>query len=331
MQKVQIYSASSYLPSHSVSSIDLFEEIKSDQQYGIPSNWMSDDMGVVERRMAPINTKPSELATRAAEKALLESGLEPSEIDMIIFCGIERDHIEPATAHTISNNLGINAKKTYDVSNACYGFIDGLENACNNIILNKVDTALIVTAELFSRPVQKLIDQMKSGIGIDNAKKNIGFLSLGDAAGAVVLGRSKNNISGFQIFNTGTLSDEVKRCHYNVDSDIFCGQMEMGKLSAYMIRAQKHIKDDTLDQLGWSEVDCLLSHQIGKAPFDRLSQLIDKASHIKTYDYLGNIASATFPVNFEKMLKSDKFKQGSRIMGMFGGSGLVYGQVGYRL
>ena len=334
MEKIEILSANSHLPNNIVSSIDLFDEIKSDNQYGISRSWMSEEMGVIERRMSDFGATPSSIAIPAAENALKQSGLKPEEVEMVIFCGIERDHPEPATAHTIANYLGINAKRTFDISNACFGFVDGLETACDRIAGGKVQNALIVTSEMFSRPVTKLIGQLKKGVNVNEAKKYIGFLSLGDAGGAVVLAPSSDGKKGFEGFNIKTLSDEVKRCHYHIDeSGTFCGQMQMGHLSALMIKGHNQIVDETLDMLNWKEYDFLLSHQIGKAPFDRLSGIRCQKTvqHIKTYDKLGNIASATFPVNFEKLLNSGKFKPGSKIMGMYAGSGLVYGQLGYSM
>jgi 3-oxoacyl-[acyl-carrier-protein] synthase-3 len=340
MHKVQILSAASNLPQSVIKTDDLFEEINCEQQYGIPNDWMSNDMGINERRFADANTSPSELALPAAEKAIKTSGVSPDKIDMIIFCGIERDQPEPATAHTIANKLGINAQKTFDVSNACFGFVDGLQIGCSYISSGVIDHALIVTSEVFSKPVSHLIDKLKKGVSIEKAKKLIGFLSLGDAGGAVVLGRSLNGESGFDLFNTKTLSDQVKRCNYHVNNGEFNGQMDMGPLAAYMVKGHTQIIDETLKLLKWDGFDLLISHQIGKKPFERLSKIsgikdqhsnLKYDNHIKTFNYLGNIASATFPVNFEKLLQHDKVGESKRIGGMFAGSGLVYGQIGYTM
>ena len=51
MQKIQILSCSSFLPSQIIKSDGLFEEFKSEQQYGIDKKWMSEKMGIKERRI----------------------------------------------------------------------------------------------------------------------------------------------------------------------------------------------------------------------------------------------------------------------------------------
>lgn len=332
MKNTQILSCASYLPETIVTSDDLFSEIKSEQQYGIAKNWMSDDMGIKERRFSEPHLKPSDLAIPAAEKALQQSNIDRKDIDIVIFCGMERDRPEPATAHTIANNLGINAEHTFDVANACYGFIEGVKIGNQFISCGLANNALIVTSEICSRVVTKVIEILKYGKPVEDAKKYIGFLSAGDAGGAIVLGESLDNKSGFKLFSTRTRSDYEKKCHYNFtkNGDVE-GQMKMGQLSALMIKGHRMIFDETLNNLGWEKFDVLLSHQIGKRPFEKLTEIAGNRAnkHIKTYDYLGNIASATFPVNFEKMIKDDTLKKGDYIGGMFAGSGLVYGQFGY--
>ena len=61
-KKTKIHSTGIYLPSEIVKSDDIFSEIKSETQYGIATNWMSEKMGIVERRVAPSDAKPSDLA-----------------------------------------------------------------------------------------------------------------------------------------------------------------------------------------------------------------------------------------------------------------------------
>lgn len=50
---------------------------------------------------------------------------------------------------------------------------------------------------------------------------------------------------------------------------------------------------------------------------------------IKTFDKLGNIASATFPINFNRLPKNVKLRTGDKISGCFAGFGVVIGQFGY--
>jgi len=332
MHKVQILECASYLPKNVVMSVDLFEDIKSDSQYGIPIDWMSEKMGIKERRLEEGSHKPSDAAILSAQKLIEKSDIDVKDIDMVIFCGIERDRPEPATAHTIACALGINASHTYDVSNACFGFMEAMKIASKFIETASIDCALIVTAEVTSNVVHAVADKLKKGMPTSQAKKYIGGLSIGDAGGCVLLGRSLNGVSGFELFNTKTLSKHVEKCYYNFNNGEFEGEMKMDYLAALMLNNHNSLIDSTLDTLGWEGFDFLLSHQIGKKPYERISEIkgfSKQQNHIKTFDYLGNIASATFPVNYEKLMNRDTFKPGSKIGGCFAGSGIVIGQFGY--
>jgi len=304
-KRAKIYSTGIHLPSEVVKSDDLFAEINSETQYGIATNWMSEKMGIIERRVAP----------------------------SVIFCGIERDQPEPATAHIIQDKLGINARYAFDIANACFGFIDAMQVATNYIACGIIRHALIVTGEVPTKVMHAMMDTLKKGVDIKTAKNIIGALSVGDAGGAVIMGAAENTEkSGFKLFNTISHSDFAEKCRYNHNKDgSIDGQMLMGQLAGAFIRCHNKLIDKTLDTLGWESFDWMLSHQIGQRPFDKISNMngVKPNKMVKTLDKLGNITSATFPVNFEQLIESNEIKTGDRIGGCFAGSGIVIGQFGY--
>jgi len=333
-KKAKIYSTGVYLPPQIVTSSEIFEDIRSESRYGIDINWMSNAMGIEERRMADDSMKPSDLAIPAAENALSNaSNVDPQDIDLVIFCGIERDQPEPATAHTIQNALGLNARYAYDVANACFGFIDAMHIATNYINCGIVKYALVVTGEVPTRVLKAAVDLLKSGVDIKTAQNVIGALSVGDAGGAAIIGPSeKGSNSGFELFNTFCESSHVNKCIYRQREDgSIDGHMIMGQLAGMFIRNHHKLIDDTLSRLGWQDFDWMLSHQIGLRPFNKISNLngVKPSKMIKTLDKLGNIASATFPLNFHKLTEDKLATKGDRIGGCFAGSGFVVGQFGY--
>lgn len=333
-QKNKILSSGVYLPPQIVKSDDLFAEIKSEDQYNIPEDWMSSKMGIVERRVAPSTFLPSDLAIPAAVEALDDFDQSHLlDIDLVIFCGIERDQSEPATAHIISHALGLNAKYAFDMANACFGFVDGMQIADTYIKAGITKYALIVTGEIPSRVLRAAVDMLKRGVDIKTARNILGALSVGDAGGAVVVGPGEyGDNSGFELFNTNSSSELANKCLYRKrDDGVIEGHMNMADISSAIIRRHYGLIEDTLTKLGWSEFDWMLSHQMGQKPFDRLSRLqgVTPSKMIKTVDKLGNITSATFPVNFKKLKDTGMVKSGDRVGGCFAGSGVVIGQFGY--
>ena len=94
-----------YLPSNIVNTRAMMAEIQP-ERLGFTDKIIEDLIGIKEVRHASENEKPSTLASNAANKALSKFNGNPDEIDLLIFCGIDRDYIEPSTAHIIQENLG---------------------------------------------------------------------------------------------------------------------------------------------------------------------------------------------------------------------------------
>jgi len=76
--------------------------------------------GIRERRFWDRGFRMSTGAIMAGRKALAASSVKPQDIGMLIYGGVCRDHLEPATACAVADGLGIGPQtKIYDVSNAC--------------------------------------------------------------------------------------------------------------------------------------------------------------------------------------------------------------------
>lgn len=174
--RTQMIGVGTYLPKQVVKSDDLMQEVDTEKRYGMPYNWMSQKMGIIERRMASSSTSPSTLAIRAAEDAFHSCpDFNRDQIDAVIFCGIERDKPEPATAHIIQNALGLKANHVFDVANACYGFVDGLKLASALVESAMITHALVVTGEVTTRILRTIVDTLKKGISTEEAKTLMGW------------------------------------------------------------------------------------------------------------------------------------------------------------
>ena len=329
--KPEIISVGTFLPEQRVKSEDLFDSFSSELKYGISRDWMSSYMGITERRFSDSKMNPSDLAIAAAEKAINNADwVNKDDIDLIIFCGIERDQPEPATAHRVQKALGLKAKHTFDVANACIGFVDGMEIANKFIESGTTNYALVVTGETTSRVAQSSIEKLNKGMPLKDARNKLGFLSVGDAGGAVIIGKSFYTNRGFQLFNTDVDSNHIDKCIYKHTEDGIDAQMIMGKILAQGIKMHRNMIPQTLNMLGWDSFDHILSHQTGRRNFKEFSKFdgisIDKM--VKTYPLLGNTTTATFPLSWEKLLNSGRLKSGDRIGGLFAGSGLATCQFG---
>ncbi|MEQ9022271.1 MAG: hypothetical protein RLN82_05865, partial [Pseudomonadales bacterium] len=158
MQNAQIYAGGSEIAPFVVTTRDLLEEAKIENTELVESS-----LGISEVRHAPDCFKPSDLAIPAGLKALTKSGVAPKDIDCVIYCGIERDCSEPATAHIIASAMGLKPRICFDVANACHGFGSGLQIVSSFIKSGEIRYALVVTAELSSKVTKIISSMFKSG------------------------------------------------------------------------------------------------------------------------------------------------------------------------
>ena len=324
----EILGIGGYVPSQIVKSSELLDEINSEERFGIKNNFLSEVIGIEERRVATAEQKPSDLAVMASQTALLESGIRPEEIDLIIFCGIDRDWQEPATAHRVQQLIGANNATCFDVTNACHGFMNGVSIADAMIAIGSASLALVCTGEKSSKMMYDTLDLMSRSDNRQDVKRWIGGLTVGDAGGAMILGQSSRK-SGFRKFNFSSNGEHADLCYYNYDNDgKIEGQMLMKPISNEIVGYHRRMINATYSSLNWSSetVDWLYCHQVGARPHRQMASLADielERAPI-TYQYYGNITSATIPMN----LYNNRPKKGDKVLILGTGSGLSVSQTG---
>ena len=89
----QITGVGSFIPKQAVSSVDILEDLKTESRLGIPSTWMDDHLGIISRRYCEEDDLSSEISTIAALRALEDAGIDPKDLNAIIYCGITGDFI----------------------------------------------------------------------------------------------------------------------------------------------------------------------------------------------------------------------------------------------
>lgn len=309
-----------FFPSQIVTSISLMEEIQAEKRFGIPLNWVDKKIGIEERRVADEGTLPSDLATSAAIEALKNASINPEHISLIIYCGIEKDFMEPGTAHVVQKNLGSNAV-CMDVTNACQGIISGISVADSMIGSGCIDNALICSGELASKSVKKFLRKIKKNDS-SYLRDRLGVMTVGDAGSAVILTR-KNNDSGIKNLIFDSRGEYAEYCYfkYTENGDVE-GQMLMKGITDLI--DQIHIKmiSNTYHYLDWSPtiVNFLICHQVGRKSVQSLSEISEVPTNKIpiTYKKFGNTATCTIPIG----LHIAKPKIGDKILLMGGGSGL---------
>ena len=104
--------------------------------------------GIRERRFWNPGTMPSDAAVLAAKAALEKSGIEASELQAVLFCGVSRDCAEPATSTAVVRKLGLSEDVlNFDISNACLGVASGMLVLSSMIESGAISCGMAVTGE----------------------------------------------------------------------------------------------------------------------------------------------------------------------------------------
>ncbi len=330
MIKSHIYSVGSELAKIVVATRDILEEARFD-------DWelVEKSLGIHEVRQAPDSFQPSQLAIPAAEKALRTSGIDYDEIDAVIYCGIERDCPEPATAHIIASGLGLTPSICFDVANACHGFTSSLQVANSFIKSGDIKYALVVTAELSSKLTRKVANMFRKGeLTPNDVKSHIGAFTVGDAAGALILGPAHGS-DGINHIRSGFISRHHSLCFYNNNYGKLSFNMDMGRISAVTLKLVKDLIGPTYKDLNWcaDDIDLFIPHQVGERPFLKALEIVGVPieKSIATCPRLGNLASATIPVCYDMLRQQGRLVPGSKMLMASSGSGIVASFVGLNL
>src|SRR5438046_8163352 len=96
------------------------------------------------------NESTSDMAARAAHRALERTNLAPDKVDLIIVATITPDMPFPSTACLVQKKIGAHRATAFDIEAACSGFIFGLEIGQQFIMSRTYETVLVLGAENLS-------------------------------------------------------------------------------------------------------------------------------------------------------------------------------------
>ena len=254
--------------------------------------------------------------------------MDPADIGMVIYCGIDRDWVEPATSHRIQRELGCKNAACLDVTNACHGFTNGMSVGDAMIATGAAENVLVVTGEVPSHVVRDCIKDINDNPTLENFRSKVGGLTTGDAGGAVILQRASNK-SGVKTYRFASQGRYAELCFYKFDdAGKRQGQMLMEKISAAALHMHRALITETYKELRWQpkDIDFLICHQAGRKPHQRFAEMakVDIAKAPITYEDLGNLTSASIPVTLDLAGS----KEGDRILILGTGSGLSVSQIG---
>lgn len=322
-----------YLPEKRVKSHDLLKEIDTERRFGIPVDWLDRVMGISERRAAPEEMQPSEMASRAAVDAIASAGVPASDIDAIIYAGVDRDFLlEPATAHVVQDKIAAHNAVCFDVTNACHGFMNGIHLMDALIATGQARRGLVVSGEQGSRYATKAVQALRQARRRDDFQRLVGGLTLGDAGAAIVLGPKNGPDSGFLGFMLQSQGRHSNLCTCGKRGAESPLETDMAAIIQQGIALLGGMYPHFLKKLGWtpSDIKHFVHHQVGTKVFKHHASYAQISPTImpNTVTELGNLVTANIPVCLYQSMKNNMLRQGDRIFIAGAGSGLAISQAG---
>jgi 3-oxoacyl-[acyl-carrier-protein] synthase III len=306
-----------------VTSADFDADLKDTlDRLGLNPGMLENVAGIKERRWFGVDTTFSEAAAQAGALALKSAGVGADQIGLLIDTSVCRARLEPSSAVFVHNALGLPANcLNFDLSNACLGFVNGMQIAGMMIESGQIDFALIVDAE-GSRAVQeRTIARLQSPeTTAADIFSDFATLTLGSGAAAMVLGRLDTHPDGHRV--VGGVGRAATEHHDLCKGDLERMTTDTRALLLAGLDVAEVTMNDARNHFEWTSMDHYILHQISTVHCDALiARLGIEGDRVpRSFPLRGNIGPAAIPITLS--LHKDQINAGDRILLMGMGSGI---------
>ena len=241
--------------------------------------WITSRTGIKQRHKAAEDEYTSQFGTKAACQALERSGLEPTDIDIIICATTTPDQIMPSTGALIQAQIGATNAAGMDVFAACSGFLYGLTIVESMIKTGQVRNALVIGAEVLTKYV-------------DYTDRSTCVI-FGDGAGAAVVGAvpEGKGILATKIRSDGRFEEQLYcpaggtklgTTHQTIDEGMHFFKMKGNELFKVAVRSMAEISVEMLERAGCTidDVDMVIPHQANQRITDAVASRLGATSGI---------------------------------------------------
>lgn len=276
----------------------------------------------------------TDIAYSAAVTALEDAGVLPEEVDLVIFTGMSKALVEPATAHILSKALGTVNANVLDTQDACTSFMKSMQLADALIKTHQYKKILIASGE---RSFDWADFTCKT---IDEIKWKFASLTIGDAAGAIVLESTTepeyvNNEKHFKFYYK-LFSKFVSNCTIGLNHTIG-ERYKLFSHSTNLIRNGYSATHDLVHEIFSSDrwvdymYDRLICHNVGNVVDNYIKEILQSANkyyegkYIPFFAKYGNVASATLPLEMTIARQEKRLNRGDSVMFIVPAAGVQCG------
>jgi len=310
----------SYVPERILTNADLEKIVETTDE------WITTRTGIKERRIAAADEFTSDMAAKAAERAMQMAGVTAEQIDLIIVATITPDMPFPSTACLVQHKLGARRAAAFDLEAACSGFIYGLEVGQQFIMSRTHQTVLVIGAEKISAIM-------------DWQDRNTCVL-FGDGAGAAIL-QHRPDSHGLLTAVMGADGSKAEllsmpgggsRCPASaesVNSRLHFMRMDGKETFKNAVNAMNTAAHEVMRrcEIDITKIKCVIPHQANQriisAVGDRLHATADQV-YVNLHKY-GNTSAASVAIALDEAVASGKIQRGDLVLLVVFGAGLTWG------
>ncbi len=290
--------------------------------------WVMQRAGVATRRRLAPGEGTSDMAVRAARRAMDDAGVSVEEVELVVLGTFTSDSRLPSTVSLVQQALGGHAK-CLQLETACTGFVDSLLVATSVMSAAGYRTALVIAAEAMSAVVDPERFMYQS--------------IFGDGAAAVVLRDLPGSGYGIEALRTYT---DATHCDWTwapgggtkhpITAQVLADRSQYVTLDAkaiYRFAVDKMV-EATHEVLGMAEltvddVDWLIPHQTGA---NIISDVVEELKFppervITCLDHTGNVSGASVAIALDEASASGRLADGDRVVIPVVGGGMAWGAV----
>lgn len=282
--------------------------------------------GIWERRLWEPGVMPSDGATEAGRAVIEESGVDRGQIGVLISTSVSKDFVEPSVASLVHKNLGLGSRcLSFDVANACLGFLNGVHIVGDMIERGHVDYGLVVNGESSREVLEATIERFnRPDYDLQKMRSELATLTLGSGAAAMLLGRRDRHEGSPQVVGAVTRSATEH-------NDLCRGQRDWMETNAAMLLVRGvELGAKTFEAakryLGWSseDLDHIAAHQVSAVHMARMAERLgmERERFAQIYKHYGNVGPASIPIALSQMMDRGRIRPGDRVGLMGIGSGL---------
>jgi 3-oxoacyl-[acyl-carrier-protein] synthase-3 len=318
VRNVKIIGTGSYTPE------TIYTNEYLETQVPTSSQWVYENVGIKERRIAAPTQATSDLAAIAGQRAIDNASLSNSDIELIIVATATPDRKAPSTAAFVQHKLKAFNAAAFDLSAVCSGFLFGMSVASQYIAAGVYNNVLVIGADTFSRITDwKRRDAVFFGDGAGSVVVSAANVTEGFLAYRLYTD-SSNEMLGFTVPGGGS---ENPLTPENMNDQYF--QMNGKAVFASATQALPKAINQVLNDTGLSidDIDLMIPHQPSIRILQKTAELIGLPFEkvMTNMDRYANTSGGTIPILLDEVNKAGKLKKGDIILFAAVGSGWTYG------